>query len=279
MRYLFLDPGDDKLIEISEMQTESGVAVALRTTGYSPDEDEVLEISVVDLSGNELFAKTVKPQNVETWAASEASGGITPADVENLPELYQFEEELSDLLGEAEIVIVQHLPFTRAMIEQSWVTLPDMNAFDVVEAFRLSHSSEDYRDEPAPAASLSEVASYYGLASGPGLADEARTLAAAYRALVGEHANERQAKGAGYWEQRDKLLADEAAKAEQMNEVMQKREKNFNRMNGLLWVAACLIFVSLVIQLYQRGADIGFMIVCGAFAVFALIRAIANFRR
>lgn len=279
MRYLFLDPGDDALIEMSEMPVESGIAVALRTTGYDADEDEVIALSIVDFDGNELFAKTVKPQNAEDWEASDASGGLSPADVADAPELYQFEEQISELFENAEIVVAQHLPFAKAMIEQSWVTLPDFRGFDLLEGFRKSHCTDDYRGEPAAAVAFDGVAGYYGLSNGTTLTDEARAVASAYKALVKEHADERAAKGEGYWDAHDARMAEQAADDAKAQAVAAKREKNLNRMNGLLWVAACLIFISLDIQLYQRGADVGAMIVGGAIAVFALIRAIANFRK
>ena len=57
------------------------------------------------------------------------------------------------------------------------------------------------------------------------------------------------------------------------------REHRFNQMNGLLWIAGALIFVSLAIQLYQRGGDIGVIIIAVAIAIFAASRGIVNFRK
>lgn len=280
MKYQFLDPGDEKLIESSELPIEGVIAVAVRSTGYDTEEDEVLALSIVNMDGDELFAKTVKPQNKEEWTNSDATGGILPADVEDAPELFQFEEEISDLFENATLVVTQSASFTEGIIEQSWVTLPKFEGFDLVERFRASHCADDYPGEPAAAASLAGIASYYDLpVAGPTLSDEARTIAAAYRALVKEHADEREAKGADYWKRYYERLAEEAARAKAADVIGQKREKNLNRMNGLLWVAGGLIFISLAIQLYQRGADAGFMVICGAVAVFAFIRAIASFRR
>lgn len=281
MRYLFLDSIDDeRLIELSEMPVQEGIAVAIRSTGFDANEDEVLEIALVDFSGNELFSQRVKPQNMEEWQPSEASGGLSPADVQEMPELYQFEEELSALFGKANIVVAKHLPFVESIIEQSWVTLPGFEGFDVIEAFRETHCADDYHSSPASAASMEGIAGYYDLPGTSGsLADEARTILAAYRKIVGECAEKREQKGASYWQARDARLAEQAALDEKANAVVRKREKNLNRMNGMLWVASALIFVSLIIQLYQRGGDRGFMVACGAAAVFAIVRAVMNFRK
>ncbi len=280
MKYQFLDPGADKLVEESELPTEGVIALAIRATGYDTEDDEVVALSIVDLNGKELFAKTVKPQNKEEWGVSDASGNITPADVAEAPELFQFEEEISDLFENATLVVAQSTSFAEGIIEQSWVTLPAFEGFDLVERFRAAHCTADYLGEPAAAASLQGIAEYYGLpAERPTLTDEARMVAQAYQAYVKEHVDERAARGPEYWKDHDERKAEENARIEAANAVIRKREKNFNRMNGLLWVAAGIIFTSLVIQLYQRGGDTGLMVVCGAFAVFAYFRAVANFRR
>lgn len=282
MRYRFFDPGDEKLIESSELPVE-GIAVALRSTGYDADADEVLELGVVDLEGNTLFSKKVKPQNTEEWAPSDATGGIAPVDVEDAEELYQYEGEISDLFENAEIAVAAHLPFAKSMIEQSWVTLPEYDGFDLVEEFRASHCDADYPGQPAAAASMEGIAAYYGVAAdepaATSCAQDARVIAACYKAFVREHAEQREAKGEDYWRRREERLAEENVEDARAKAVAAKREKNFNRINGLLWVAAGLIFVSLGIQVYQRGMDPGFMIVAGAVAVFAFIRAVVNFRR
>lgn len=280
MDYRFLEPEDEKLLELASLPTKDGIALAMRTTGFGADEAEVLDLAIVDLDGNELFAQTVKPQNTETWEPSDATGGIAPKDVEEAPELYQFEEEISDLFENASIAVASYLPFAENAIESSWVTLPQFEGFDLVSRFCETHCTNDYPNEPATAASLQGIADYYGITcdseSTKGLAV---ATAACYRALAAELADAREAKGDEYWRRREERLAKEAEGQQTLSKAARIREKRFNQMNGLLWVAAGLIFISLIIQLYQRGGDIGFMVVCGAFAVFAFIRAVANFRK
>ena len=280
MQYQFFDAGDEKLIELSELPLQGAIAIALRSTGYDTEEDEVVQLSIVDLDGNELFSKTVKPQNREEWEPGDASGGIAPADVEDAPELYQFEEEISDLFEKAPLVIGQHMAFAEEVIESSWVTLPEFEGFDIVEQFCQTHSTADYRAEPAAVATLEGIAAYYGLEGDTSSTEGSAQLAAAcYRALVAEHVEQREAKGAEYWERRERRLAEEAAKDESANAAHRLREKRLNQMNALLWVAGGLIFISLIIQLYQRGGDVGFMVICGAASVFCFIRAVVNFRK
>lgn len=298
MEYSFLDQGDERLLEIAQLPLEDGIAVAMHTTGYATQGDEVVELAITDMQGKPLFAKRVKPQNIEEWQASEASGGITPSDVADLQELYQYEDEIMELFEKASFVVFEHLPFADALIEASWVALPDYKGFDLDEEFRMSHCTKDYPGQAATAVSLSAIADYYGIAqaseqdtasatineidasaSSDAVVANAALIAACYQKLVEEHVQKRDAKGASYWETYEKRLAEEAAQNASVDAVAQLREKRLNQMNGLLWISGAIIFTSLVIQLSQRGFDVGFMIVAGAVAVFCLIRGIINFRK
>lgn len=280
MRYRFLDPTDERFLELADMPVEGGIALAVHTTGYDSEKDEVLELSIVDLAGGELFSRRVKPQNTEEWPASDATGGITPADVEEAPELYQFEEEVSDLFENASVVVGHYLSFQEEAIESSWVTLPAYKRVDIIELFCECHCSVDYPGRPATAAALDGIAEYYGLdVDFSTTLSTARAVAACYRALVQEVIDERDGKGEAHWRRHEERLAQEASQNQAANKAVQMREKRLNQMNGLLWVTAAIIFTSLIIQLYQNGGDASFMVISGAFAVFAIIRAIANFRK
>ena len=280
MEYRFFDVTDEDLIEVSELPREGGIVLALRATGHDVESDEVVELSITDLDGKELFSKRVKPQNVESWQATDVSGGLSPADVEDADELFQFETEISELFENAEIVIAQHLPHAEAMIERGWITLPDYDGFDIVERFRLSHCTTDYTREPATTASLESIAAYYGIDFATGTpSEEAATIAACYLALIDEHARERAAKGAAHWEARDARLAEENADAIRMEAVARMREHRLNQMNGLLWFSGAIIFTSVAINVYQNGPDLGFMFICIAAAIFCASRGVVNFRK
>ena len=280
MEYRFFDTGDDELIRISELPCENGIAIALRTCSYEHERNEVVELAICDLNGKELFCRRVNPQNVEDWVACEASGGLSPADVEDLPELYQFEDDVIELVNDADVVVCQHLPFAEEAIEASWVSLPDHRGVDLVDFFCQTHCAADYPGKPAATAALAGIAAYYDLAAPDGsLIGEAALIGACYRALVAEHASEREAKGAEYWKRYEESKAGDAAENARRAEIARVREHRLNQMNGLLWFTGAIIFISLAIQLYQRGADMGLIVICGAVAVFTIIRGIANFRK
>ena len=280
MDYRFLDMNDEELLEGASRPLVGGVSLGLLTTGYDIEQDEVLSISVVDMQGTALFSKTVKPHNIDTWEAGAASGGIGPSDVEEAPALYELEDELSAVLENVEFIVTEHFDFVKAMLDRSWIALPKCTEVDLVELFRLSHGTADYPDEPATVATTEAVCAYYDVTLDASNADEkARSLMKCYRCIVEEFESHRAAKGEEYWKERERRRAEEAAARGGAMTVEQMRERRYTQMNALLWVAGGIIFTSLVIQLYQRGADIGLMIIAGAAAAFAFFRAIANWPR
>ena len=280
MEFAYLDQGDERLLELADLPAGAGIAVTMHTTGYSLEDDEIVELAIVDLDGNRLFNQQVKPQNIEQWNASDASGGLAPNDVADCPELFQFEDEIRTLFDKAEVVVFEHQDFAVSLIEASWISLPDFRGVDLDGQFRMAHCVRDYPSEPAAAAGLKNIAAYYGIGcDGASLVDDAAALAACYRAFVKEHVEARDAKGAAYWDDRERRLAQQAQQDSTKDATAQMREKRLNQMNGLLWIAGAIIFASLIIQLYQRGGDASLMVIAGAVSVFCVIRGIANFRK
>ena len=277
--YRFLERGAEELIAASELPVEDGIAVAVRTTGYEAGKDEVVQLSIVDFGGDVLFERLLKPQNVDDWSDGVASGGITPADVAECPELYQFEDEVAELFEGASIVVGEHVRFIHEAIETSWVTLHDARELDLVERFCASHCTADYPDQPAAVASLQGIAAYYGLpcdeSSTTGIA---RTVAACYLKLVEEAATERLAKTPAYWEEYERGI-DEARRSDARSQEEQRvASLKTARINALLWLCAAAVFGNLAVQLYIRGVDFGFVAVTVAAAVYFIVRWIMSLR-
>lgn len=273
IEYRFLERGDDALVQASELPVEGGIAVAVRTTGYEAGRDEVLRLSIVGLDGEELFSQTVRPQNVEEWGDGAASGGITPADVREAPELYQFEDEIAGLFEGASVVVCQHADFVREAIEASWVSLPAYEPFDLVGRFCASHCSADYPGRPAAAATLEGIAGYYGLpADESDTVGVARAAAASYLALVGEHVAEREAKGPQHWADYERGLEEAAAADGGGRAAERAREVRTGLVNALLWLCGAAIFSNLAVQTYLAGPVSPFFVVTALAAAFCAVR-------
>ena len=280
MEYSFLEMSDEALLEGCGLPIEGGAAIALFSTGYDVEEDEIVSFSLADANGAVLFDETVKPHNREGWAACDASGRIGPEDVEGAVALYEREDEIMELLDGVPYVVCVHVDFAKAMLDRSWISLPQTREIDLGELFRLSHGTSDRPGEPATAVSLEGISSYYGVPyDGTSTAAIARSTMDCYKAIVSEFREKRDAKGAAYWEERERRFSEAAAADGASSAAARMRERRMNQMNALLWVAGGLIFISLIIQLYQRGGDVGLMVVAGAAAVFSFLRAAANWNK
>ena len=280
MEYSFLETSDEALIEGAKLPLEKGAAIGMFTTGYDVVNDETVAISIVDMNGSVLFSKKVKPHNREDWSACEASGGIGPEDVEEAQPLYELEDEMTEVLEPLEFVLCQHVDFVKAMLDRSWIAMPNRVVVDVCELFRLSHCVKGYPEEPATVATIESIAEYYGFVMDVSTTEGvARAVNNAYRSIVGEFVQQRDAKGQEYWDAYEARMAEENSEQNAARTVEQMRERRYTQMNALLWVAGGIIFTSLVIQLYQNGGDIGFMMIAGAAAAFCYIRAVINWNK
>lgn len=273
IEYRFFDRSDEELIRTSELPVEGGIAVAVRTTGYDVSRDEVLQLSIVDFDGNELFSQVVKPQNLEGWADDAASGGIVPSDVAEAPELYQFEDEISELFENATVVVGQHMDFICEAIESSWVSLPPCERFDLIEQFRLSHCAADYPTQPAAAVTLEGIAGYYGQPCDESTTTGiARAAATAYLKLVEEHAAEREAKGPAHWAAYESKLADERRAEERQEAVQRNQMVKTTQINAILWMGAMIIFGNVAVQLHLRAFDPALVVMAAVATVFFAVK-------
>lgn len=275
MEYRFLNRDDDVLIETSELPVEEGIAVAIRCTGYELGVDEIVQLSIVDFQGNELFSQVVKPQNIEDWNDADASGGIMPSDVAEAPELFQFEDEISELFENASIVVGQHMGFIHEIIESSWVSLPNCKEYDLTGEFCASHCDAEYPGQPAVAAALPGIADYYGIACEQTDATAiARTVASCYVALITEHAQVRLDKGEQHWEAYEQRKAEALKTDERAQAAERLTEIKALRTNAILWICGFAIFSNLAVQLYVRGFNTGLVVVAAAAAVYVAVRCI-----
>lgn len=283
MEYRFLDPGPQQLIARSEMPEDGVVAVAVRTTGFDLERDEVVELALCDGRGALLFHQQVKPQNIEEWQPGRASGGLEPTDVADAPELYQFEDEISQIFASATTVVALHGAFAKEAIEGSWVTLPPSEIFDVTEHFCASHDTVSHGGEPAAAATLEGISAYYGLGPAPStVVDEAARLAAIYKAYVLEHSRQRAEKTDEYWNAYFDLLRDQERKDGAALERERVQALKNARVNALLWLCAAAVFGNLAVQMAVRGGDASLVVMVVAVAVFFVyrwIRSLALMRR
>lgn len=273
MDYRFLDVSAEELMALSELPVENGISVAMRTTGYDPESDEIVELAIVDFEGNTLFSHVVKPQNNEEWDDDDASGGITPADVAEEPELYTFEDEIIELFEKADTVVAPHSGFAKSMIEASWISIPERESFDLVAQFCKTHCTVDYPTQPATAASLEGIAEYYEL--DPNTQDpvsEAMLVRDCYLRMVQEFKNVREGKEPSFWEAHERELEQKRKNDRALEQAEFGKWVRTTQINAIMWMGAAIIFSNVAVQLHIREANSSLVFLATLAAVFTGVR-------
>ncbi len=76
---------------------EDLLLVDTETTGLDPSTDELLEVSVIDLTGQIRFNSLIKPEHHQNWEAAEAVNHISPEMVRNAPSFQDIKDPLREI--------------------------------------------------------------------------------------------------------------------------------------------------------------------------------------
>lgn len=88
------------------MNSLPAIVIDLETTGLDPSTDEVLEIALIDITGEEYLNTLVKPQVKTEWPRAQAEvHHISPQDVETAPSLQSLKEDIRELVQDRYVVI------------------------------------------------------------------------------------------------------------------------------------------------------------------------------
>lgn len=104
------------------------------TTGLSPVDDEILELSIIDAdSGEVLHSKRYDTVLRFEWPAAEAINGISPNDVRGLPDIGS-DHDIQRLLDQAEWIGGWNIDYDLSMLSAVGVLpRPDAEIVDVMQ--------------------------------------------------------------------------------------------------------------------------------------------------
>ncbi len=138
------------------------VCFDVETTGTDPNNDEILQVSVIDGDGKTLVNTFVKPRKVTSWPAAEKVHGISPETVEHVPYLTDVLAEIQGIFDAATVRITYNGAHSRAFLEAGGVVFPEAEDVDVMLEFAPIYGdwnpgSGEYTTQP-----LSTCAQHYG---------------------------------------------------------------------------------------------------------------------
>lgn len=81
------------------------------TTGLDPEADEILQISVMNNSGEILLNSYIRPEHKTEWTAAEAINHISPQMVKNAPLMSDIAPLISKIMSGAKVAVAYNIDF------------------------------------------------------------------------------------------------------------------------------------------------------------------------
>ena len=130
----------EKITELKKFMAgeESGVVIDTETTGLDPEKDEILQVSIIDKNGRELFNSYFKP-SATSWEEAERVNGISPEMVASCPTISEKMEEINAIMQHAKEVIGYNTQFDLIFLCKNGLVLSGSpEVVDVMEQFGRS---------------------------------------------------------------------------------------------------------------------------------------------
>lgn len=112
------------------------VSIDTETTGLDSGADEILQVSIVDESGETLYNCYFKPRNHTEWADAEKVNHITPEMVRDCQNVSESAAAISRILASAGKIVGYNTPFDLNFLRAAGVIIPERaEIVDVMQMF------------------------------------------------------------------------------------------------------------------------------------------------
>lgn len=139
-----------------------GIVFDVETTGLDRSNDEITQISIIDLDGNILLNTYVKPLRHTEWPDAEAINGISPAMVADAPTLDDLAPQIKSIFDDADIVIGYNSKYFDSKFLEKIVDFNGKQHYDVMLEFAPVYGQWDEKRDGYKRQKLSRAAEYYG---------------------------------------------------------------------------------------------------------------------
>lgn len=145
------------------------ICLDTETTGLNPDNDEILQLSIIDGNGEILFSEYIKPSHRKQWTKAERIHGIKPSDVKNCKTLLEYKDQIQEILLSADIIVGYNIVgFDLPMLFNNGIRndVKDGSVtVDVMLSFAAIYGDYNERTYSYRWKKLKECASYYSYKS------------------------------------------------------------------------------------------------------------------
>ena len=128
------------------------IVIDIETTGLNPNEDEILQVSIINTSGETLYNSYIKPIFTSDWKDAQRVNHISPEMVADAPNIYDEIPKINSILRNAKTIIgYNHQYFDIPFLEHYGAIIPESaESYDVMLEFapiygEWSETREAYR--------------------------------------------------------------------------------------------------------------------------------------
>ncbi len=168
------------------------IVLDTETTGFNPDIDELLQVSIINDREDTLFNSYIKPKAKE-WSDAQRVNGITPERVLDAPAIEDVRCTISIYTAAADVIIGYNGDFDLDFLRAAGCEInPDAVIVDVMELFSPIYGEWSDYFGSYKWQKLSTCAAYYGyeFKAHDSLEDCKATLACYHRMLIEKAAEE-----------------------------------------------------------------------------------------
>lgn len=139
------------------------IILDLETTGVNSD-DEIIQLSIINLEKEVLFDQYIKPMNKTSWEEATKIHKITPEMLKDKLNIEEYREEIQKILDDTEIMIGYGIDFDYKKLKEHNFNVEHIKRVDISEYFKYLYR-EILKDLKAKRPRLVECSSYYGFKS------------------------------------------------------------------------------------------------------------------
>ncbi|MBQ1447809.1 MAG: 3'-5' exonuclease [Erysipelotrichaceae bacterium] len=105
----------------------------IETTGLSWYNDEILQLSIIDIEGNELFSHYIRPIKHLSWPGAYRVNHIGWEMVEDCLAFADFKQEIQEIFDEAEMIVgYNNRYFDNRFLEHAGIRIDKEKSFDLM---------------------------------------------------------------------------------------------------------------------------------------------------
>ena len=135
------------------------IVLDIEATGIRED-DEIMQLSIMSIDGEEIFNEYFKPKK-EEWEAAMKIHGITPEFVKDKKSIEEYRKEIQSILDKTEYVIGYGIDFDYNLLKRQGFKVDHIIKLDISEYFKYLYRKL-LNDVNAKRPKLIECASFYG---------------------------------------------------------------------------------------------------------------------